>query len=97
MLVGNMHVSIQANIDQCTMRCFSTYSLWQLIYLWLLILAQDGDTSGSDSPYEREEENSRSRKAKGKEATSSRTISRPTGRPPQLRIKEEPTNDQDVD
>jgi hypothetical protein len=60
------------------------------------MLAQDGDTSGSDSPYEPEEENIRSRKAKGKEATNSRTTNRPTIRPPQLRIKEEVTDNQDA-
>ena len=60
--------------------------------------AQDGnDTSDSNSPYESEEENIGSRKAKGEEATNSRTTNRPTRRAPQLRIKEEVTDSQDAD
>jgi len=47
------------------------------------MLAEDGDdTSDSDLPYEPEEENSGSGKAKGKEATDSRTTNRPIRRPP---------------
>ena len=62
------------------------------------MLAEDGDdTSDSDLPYEPEEENSGSGKAKGKEATDSRTTNRPTRRAPQLRIKEEVTDNQDAD
>ncbi|OEL28921.1 hypothetical protein BAE44_0010061 [Dichanthelium oligosanthes] len=52
--------------------------------------SRDGDSpSGSDAPYEPEEENIRSRKAKGKAVSNSKTVNRSTRRPLQLRIKEE--------
>jgi hypothetical protein len=61
---------------------FSTSILWQLFYVFFT-LAQDGDTSsGSNSPYELEEENIIRKKATGKEATISRTFKHPTARPP---------------
>ncbi|PUZ38146.1 hypothetical protein GQ55_9G173800 [Panicum hallii var. hallii] len=93
---ADLHESLRSRLIISDARSSRSRGAPQIEYGQIMNSSQDGDTSGSDSPYEPEEENIRSRKAKGKEATNSRTTNRPTIRPPQLRIKEEVTDNQDA-
>ncbi|KAG2536857.1 uncharacterized protein LOC120688809 [Panicum virgatum] len=95
---ADLHESLRSRLTINDGRSSRPRGVSQIEYGQIMNSSEDGDdTSDSDLPYEPEEENSGSGKAKGKEATDSRTTNRPIRRPPQLRIKEEVTENQDAD
>ncbi|KAG2547700.1 hypothetical protein PVAP13_9KG117100 [Panicum virgatum] len=95
---ADLHESLRSRLTINDTRSSRRRGTPQMKYGQIMNSSQYGnDTSDSNSPYESEEENIGSRKAKGEEATNSRTTNRPTRRAPQLRIKEEVTDNQDAD